>query len=63
MILSCFVGSAYIFSTSLILINWTLLENKKIPRKLIIINGLTFIISGTVFISSFLFLNSSKFKR
>jgi hypothetical protein len=59
---ACFLGSAYIFSTSLELINWSLLENKKIPRKLMIINELTFIVSGTVFISSFLLLNTSKFK-
>lgn len=47
---SCFVGSVYIFSTSLQAINRSFLENKKIPNNLIIINGLTFIISGSVFL-------------
>ena len=47
---SCLFGSVYIFSTSLQSINRTFLENKKIPNNLIIINGLTFIISGYVFL-------------
>ncbi len=47
---SCLFGSVYLMTLSLGLINMTLLENKKIPRKLIIINGLTFIISGSVFL-------------
>jgi hypothetical protein len=37
-------------SVSLGLINRSLLENKKIPRELIIINGLTFLVSGSIFI-------------
>lgn len=47
---SCLFGSVYIFSKSLELINKSSLENKKIPNKLIIINGLTFVISGSVFL-------------
>ena len=44
-------GSVYLMSISLGLINRSLLENKKIPRELIIINGLTFVMSGYIFIS------------
>lgn len=47
---SWLLGSAYILSTSLQSINMSFLENKKIPNNLIIINGLTFIISGSVFL-------------
>ena len=47
---SCLFGSVYIFSTSLQSINRSFLENKKIPNILIIINGLTLIISGSVFL-------------
>ena len=49
---SCLLGSVYILGTSLKLINESesLLENKKIPHRLIILNGLTFIISGSIFI-------------
>ena len=49
---SCLFGSVYIFSKSLENINKSFLENKKIPNKLIIINGLTCIISGSVFLYS-----------
>ena len=47
---SCLFGSVYLMSISLGLINRTLLENKKLPRKLIIINGLTFLVSSSIFI-------------
>jgi hypothetical protein len=47
---SSLFGSVYLMSISLGLINESLLENKKIPNNLIIINGLTFIISGSVFL-------------
>lgn len=47
---SCLFGSVYIFSTSLQAINRSFLENKKIQNNLIIINGLTFIISGSIFL-------------
>lgn len=50
---SCLFGSVYIFSTSLHAINGSFLENKKIPNNLIIINGLTFIISGYIFLYGF----------
>ena len=42
---SCLIGSIYLSCTSLALINNTFLENKKIPNKLVLINGLTFMIS------------------
>jgi hypothetical protein len=45
---SSLFGSVYLFSTSLKLINRTLLENKKIPHTLILINGLTFGFSGSI---------------
>ena len=47
---ACLFGSVYICSTSLQSINMSFLENKKIQNNLIIINGLTFIISGSVFL-------------
>jgi hypothetical protein len=49
-------GYVFLFSKSLELINRSLLENKKIPPKLIIINGLTFIMSGSVIIYTFILL-------
>ena len=55
-------GSFYLFSTSLVLINKSLLENKKIPNTLIIINGLTFIVSGSMVVYNFSLLKSSYFK-
>ena len=58
---SCLFGSFYIFSTSLVLINRALLENKKIPNELIIINGLTFLVSGSIIVYNFSLLNSSHF--
>ena len=47
---SSLFGSAYLMSISLGLINGALLENKKIPRELIIINGLTFVVTSSIFI-------------
>jgi hypothetical protein len=49
---SCMFGSVFLCSTSLLIINKYLLENRKMPFGLIIINGLTFVISGSVFIYS-----------
>ena len=49
---SSLFGSVYLMSTSLGLINMSLLENKKLPYELIIINGLTFVMSGSMFICS-----------
>ena len=59
---SCLFGSFYLFSTSLVLINRSRLENKKIPNELIIINGLTFLVSGSIVAYNFSLLNSSHFK-
>lgn len=50
---SCLFGSYYLFSVSLSLINRSFLENKKIPNQLIIINGLTFIVSGSFVVYNF----------
>jgi uncharacterized membrane protein len=48
---SCLYGSIFIFSTSLCLINNSLLlENKKISRKLVYLNGLVFVISSYIYI-------------
>ena len=56
------VGSFYLFSTSLVLIDRSLLQNKKIPNELIIINGLTFLMSGSIIAYNFSLLKSSYFK-
>jgi hypothetical protein len=58
---SSLFGSVYLMSISLGLINKSFLENKKIPRELIIINGLTFVMSSSVFIGCTL-SNLSHFK-
>ena len=50
---SCLLGSFYLFSTSLLLSNSTLLEDKKIPSELFIINGLTMLVSGSVILYNF----------
>lgn len=50
-------GSVYLFSTSLVLINKLLLKNKKIPNELIVINGLTFLVSGSIVVYNFSLLN------
>ena len=50
---SCLFGSVYLFSISLKLINMSFIENKKMPLKLIVINGLTFVLSGSIIIYSF----------
>ena len=49
-LLSSLFGSVYLMCISLGLINMSLLENKKISRELIILNGLTFVVSGSIFI-------------
>jgi hypothetical protein len=59
---SSLFGSVYLMSISLGLINTSFLENKKIPRELIIINGLTFMVSTTIFIRGFTLLDLSHFK-
>ena len=58
---SSLFGSVYLMSISLGLINMSLLENKKIQHKLIIINGLTFLMSGSIVVYNFSLLNSSHF--
>lgn len=59
---SCLFGSFYLCSTSLLLINRLLLENKKLPNELIIINGLTFLVSGSIVVYNFSLLNSCHLK-
>ncbi len=59
-ILSCSLfSSVFTYSISLILINKALITKKKIPFSLIIINGVTFLISGYIFMYS---LTNHKFK-
>jgi len=50
---SCLFGSVYLFSKSLDLLNRTLLENNKMPNNLIMLNGLTFLMSGSVVVYTF----------
>jgi len=49
---SCLFGSFYLFSISLGLTNLTLLEDKKIPNKLFIMNGLTMLSCGSIVVYS-----------
>ena len=57
---SSLFGSIFLFSTSLILINRALLEDKKIPNGVFIINGLTMIVSGSMIVGyNYSLLNSS----
>jgi hypothetical protein len=48
---SSLFGSVYLMAKSLELINRSHIEGKRIPCELIIINGLTFVVSGYIFIS------------
>jgi hypothetical protein len=50
---SCLFGSFYLCSISLVLINRSLLENKKISNELHIINGLTFLVTGSIVLYNF----------
>ena len=59
---SSLFGSVYLMSISLRLINRSFLENKKIPSEIIIINGLTFVVSTTIFIRGVTLLDLSHFK-
>ena len=59
---SCLFGSVYLMSKSLELINRPVLYDKKIPRELIIFNGLTFVVSSSIFIGGFTLLSFSFFK-
>jgi hypothetical protein len=58
---SCLFGSVYIFSKSLEMINHTLLENKKIPRALFLINNVSFALSGAILIYNFNVLNNKRY--
>ena len=52
-VLACSLfGSVYIFSKSVELINASLLQDKQIPDSLIVINGLTLVISSSILIYS-----------
>lgn len=43
-------GSIFLFSKSLETINISQIENRKIPNQLILLNNLTFVLSGSAFI-------------
>ena len=58
---SSLFGSVYLMSISLGLINMWFLENKKMPRGIIIINGLTFVGVSSILIGGTL-SNLSYFK-
>ena len=60
---SCLFGSFYLCSTSLRLINRSLLENKKIRNELTIINGLTFLVAGSIVVYNFSLLKSLPFYK
>ena len=47
---SSLFGSIFLFSTSLILTNRALLEDKKIPNEVFIINGITMLVSGSLIV-------------
>ena len=59
---SCLYGSVFLFTISLALTNKVLLEDKKIPKKLYIINGLTMLASGSIVTYNFSLLNLSHFR-
>jgi hypothetical protein len=46
-------GSVYLCSTTLTFINRARIENKKMPNELIILNGFTFIMTGSLVIYTF----------
>jgi hypothetical protein len=56
---SCLFGSVYLFSKSLQLINRQLLEGKKIPRSLLIMNGIILMTSGAIFMCNSLWFTPS----
>ena len=61
LISSYLFGSFYLFSTSLSLTNLALLENKKIPIRLFVLNGLTMATSGYIILYNFNLLCKSSF--
>jgi hypothetical protein len=46
-------GSVYLCSTTLTLINMAHIKNKKMPNVLIVLNGFTFIMTGSLVIYTF----------
>jgi hypothetical protein len=60
---SCLFGSFYIFSISLTLTNRALLEDKKIPNELFIINGLTMLVYGSIIVYNCSLFNSCHFYK
>jgi hypothetical protein len=46
-------GSCYLFGKSLQLINESLLQNKKVPNELHVLNILTFMLSGSVVVANY----------
>jgi hypothetical protein len=58
---SCLFGSVYLFTKSLYLLNRTLLENNTMPNNLIMLNGLTFVMSGSVVVYTFSLLRFIQF--
>ena len=60
---SSLFGSIFLFSTSLILTNRALLEDKKVSNGVFIINGLTMLASGSMIVAcNYSVLNSFYFK-
>ena len=59
---SYFFGSVYLFSKSLEFMNRVYLEDKKIPDKLIVLNGLTFVMTGTIILYGYNLLHLRLFK-
>ena len=59
---SYFFGSVYLFSKSMEFMNRVYLEDKKIPDKLIVLNGLTFVMTGTIILYSYNLLHLRHFK-
>ena len=53
---SCLFGSFYVCSQSLEFINKSQSEKKQLPYKLFLLNGFTFILSGSVIIYGFTLL-------
>jgi len=52
-LLSFSFGSIFLFSTSLILTNMTLLEKKNLQNEVFIINGLTMFLSSSIIVYNF----------
>ena len=60
---SSLLGSIFLFSTSLILTNRALLEDKKVSNGVFIINGLTMLASGSIIVAyNYSLLSSFHFK-